>query len=653
MRVTSGADGGIGRASTGVAVDDLPVAALVCVGARVQAANELAAELLGRPVTELVGVDIAELLPVAGPAEGVVAVGERWLRVEGLRGVGTRGAGSEPGRPVVLCLRDVTGERRHAAIVDRVADATFVIDRRGAVRWRSEALVVGSGVGDEEALGSLPLERVHPEDMPGVLEAFARLMSEPGGRAALVVRSRSVGDTDVWETQEIMGHNGLDDPDLGGVVVQLRGRGDPQRVETLGQADGELQSLTEVVPVGILLCDPAGKIVYRNPAARRLLGEDLHSFRHKEWSALVRPEHRDAVNAVMDAARRKGEASTVTAAFERGDRSTPCWLRLQVSPHESGGRRLWTVVAVEDVTDRVEAEAETARLTRVLDASSDLVLVWRRTSGELLWANRAARALLEVPLPDGSPRRPGDLVDEDDRVKLRRAEQTAARTDDVWQGEMTVRHPTREPFPVSVVASAQRDAGGAVDTVALVARDISDLKAAEERLRHLATHDALTGLANRTLLADRLDGALERQRRTRTGLAVLYCDLDGFKAVNDDLGDHRAGDVVLTEVARRLAQAVREADTLARVGGDEFVLVAEEVEDGPAAEVLADRLHHALVAPVIVGGDHIQLGLSVGAAVVPPGAPVGAEELLIVADRAMYRAKRTGKGRTEVVLLDR
>jgi diguanylate cyclase (GGDEF)-like protein/PAS domain S-box-containing protein len=164
----------------------------------------------------------------------------------------------------------------------------------------------------------------------------------------------------------------------------------------------------------------------------------------------------------------------------------------------------------------------------------------------------------------------------------------------------------------------------------------------EERMRHDALHDPLTGLANRTLLRDRLEHALARSAREVLSTGVLFVDLDEFKAVNDYFG-HATGDAVLTEVATRLRAAVRPADTVARVGGDEFVVVCEDVDE-EAALALGHRLEEAVRRPIVLGGTEHELTASIGIA-------LGREDpdaVMAAADVAVYRAKAGGRGRVEV-----
>ena len=199
------------------------------------------------------------------------------------------------------------------------------------------------------------------------------------------------------------------------------------------------------------------------------------------------------------------------------------------------------------------------------------------------------------------------------------------------------------------VARATRLLAGAVAEGAVVAHeDVTERKKAEEEATHLALHDPLTGLPNRRLLADRLGQALSRAGREGTVVAVLYLDLEGFKEVNDGFG-HEAGDRVLAAFAGRLEGRLRESDTAARVGGDEFVVVLEEVRGEGEALALAERLERALEEPFEVGeAGERTLSASVGVALstLPHGCP---EDLLRSADLAMYRSrKREGKGRVSL-----
>jgi diguanylate cyclase (GGDEF)-like protein len=169
----------------------------------------------------------------------------------------------------------------------------------------------------------------------------------------------------------------------------------------------------------------------------------------------------------------------------------------------------------------------------------------------------------------------------------------------------------------------------------------AQLEKANAQLEHAATHDALTGLPNRVLLADRLAQATAQSERYSRGFAVMVVDLDRFKSINDSLG-HIAGDDLLKEMAKRLSQQLRKADTLARLGGDEFVLVLNEISGPRDAETVASKVLAAMAQPVTLSGLEVQISASIGISVFPEDG-VDAETLLQHADAAMYHAKKNGR----------
>ncbi|PTM85960.1 diguanylate cyclase/phosphodiesterase with PAS/PAC sensor(s) [Streptomyces sp. VMFN-G11Ma] len=200
---------------------------------------------------------------------------------------------------------------------------------------------------------------------------------------------------------------------------------------------------------------------------------------------------------------------------------------------------------------------------------------------------------------------------------------------------------------LNVESTVNRHQGGLIFN----SRDVTERVRLQAQLQHNAEHDPLTDLPNRALFTQRVQQALSGRRSTDRGTAVLFIDLDGFKAVNDTIG-HQAGDELLVQAARRLQDAVRKGDTASRLGGDEFaaLIVGDGTRDRTARErhilELADRLRVTLSQPYLIDGNDVRVAASIGVAFAEPG--LGAGELLRNADLAMYRAKASGKGRVEL-----
>lgn len=177
-----------------------------------------------------------------------------------------------------------------------------------------------------------------------------------------------------------------------------------------------------------------------------------------------------------------------------------------------------------------------------------------------------------------------------------------------------------------------------------LAHSVAALVEAQRALQHIAWHDALTGLPNRTLLADRLRQDMRRVRRNDEFLALAYIDLDGFKAINDTHG-HEVGDRLLVEIASRMRAALRDVDTVARLGGDEFAAIFTDLAAASASEPLIERLLGAIAAPVVIDGLGLQVSGSIGVSYFPQQGDLEAEQLLRQADHAMYAAKLSGRNR--------
>ena len=187
--------------------------------------------------------------------------------------------------------------------------------------------------------------------------------------------------------------------------------------------------------------------------------------------------------------------------------------------------------------------------------------------------------------------------------------------------------------------------GGRVLTVGSI-RDVTAHKITEQQLEHEALHDPLTGLPNRSLFGDRLDHALARSRRPGSNLAVYFCDIDNFKRINDSLG-HEAGDELLVALPARLAEALRQADTVARFGGDEFVILCEDLGSEAGALRIAERITEVFRQPFTIEGNEHHVSISVGLVFVE-GGMASTSEVLRDADVAMYRAKARGRGKFEL-----
>lgn len=295
--------------------------------------------------------------------------------------------------------------------------------------------------------------------------------------------------------------------------------------------------------------------------------------------------------------------------------------------------------AQQDALGNGPTDRDEMPVGRFLEAAGDAVFRLDH-SGRILYASQRAVELIGSAagmLGSGLQ----DLAQNDDRVAIRLAFERAIESGAAEK--IAVRLPTRREllwFELQFTSYVAVD--GCVE-ILVVGRDISEQQAAEERLRHLATHDALTGLPNRALLSDRLQMAIAQARRSGRGFALLALDLDRFKKINDALG-HDVGDTLLRVAGERLRETLRSVDTLARVGSDEYFAILPGAASEAEIQTVARRMISNIQLPFEIQGHTLYVGVSIGAATFPEHGEDGVR-LMTHADTAMGRAKGSGKAR--------
>jgi diguanylate cyclase (GGDEF)-like protein/PAS domain S-box-containing protein len=394
-------------------------------------------------------------------------------------------------------------------------------------------------------------------------------------------------------------------------------------VGALARAEERTQLLFRSSPVPMWVHDEETlAIVDANPAAQQAYGWTAEEFRALHLT--------DIVEAEADELR--AGAGTGERRHRRKDGSFR-WVTVTSQAVEHQGRPA-RLSAAHDVTAQHDREVRTRA---ILDHAADAILTID-LDGTVESINPAAERMFGGRVDELVGRNIGELMAPDapgpagavmTGVRLGR-EVIGLRVDGTT-------------FPLELSVTEVELGDRTISTV--VARDITERKAFERRLAHQGTHDALTGLPNRTLFMDRVAHALASAQRTRRPLAVLFCDIDRFKVVNDSLG-HTAGDALLFAVASRYRSALRATDTVARFGGDEFVVLAEDLATDADAVVVAEKLATSLREPVPVGRQEIHVSASVGIAVADPETATP-ESLVRDADVAMYRAKARGRARHE------
>ena len=642
-------------------------------------ANAAAERLFGAAPLQLLGRPHAELVPTPlrarelnnrqalGAGEAFIHESER-LRFDGQRLlvsvtlVAESGAHPEEAGATEF-IRDITAREeaaealavsaeRFRSLSDCVPVGVFHVDRGGLSgytneQWRQIYQITPAQVSHETWLS-----RVHPEDRERVREASH--LSQ-GGNVPFDEVYRVV-----WPSGEIR-HvrsraqelQSLRGEPLGfvGMVEDITERRafESQLVQARDQARAAAQEALENARLLRNIADAVPGLVayWRRDLSCRFASRsflDWYGRSREEMLTLSMPEVLGADAFERTQPYLDGVLAGQVQAFERSirrpDGRLGHMLVHYVPDTDARGEVRGIFAVANDVTSLKLAQRELMLAATVLEATVDAIMV-TDAQGVILSVNPAFTAITGFEAQEVLGRTL-DLLGRDDPA-LEAQARLALRAQRHWQGELWRRRKSGEAFLQWLDVSLIPDEDGAGERLLHVFSDGTERRQRDERLRHLAFHDALTGLANRSLLMERLSRLLGQTHRERRELALMYMDLDGFKAVNDSVG-HAQGDALLRLVAARMTPLVRDTDTLARLGGDEFVLLLDQAAGVQELEQVAGRLIEAVSQPVVLAGQSVVVGVSVGIARFPQDGR-SVETLMRAADLAMYAAKAGGRNR--------
>jgi len=527
-------------------------------------------------------------------------------------------------------------ENRFRALIRDGSDAISLFDPAGVILYDSPAVGEVLGLVPDQRVGREIFELVHPDDLPYAHMLFEELLREPDAKLRAQLRLRHAEGS--WRWADISAANMLEEPGVRALVTSSRDITDQKKMEeALRESEQRYRKLVEGASDAIFTIDLEGTLTSVNSACERISGysrQEMLCTRLRQW---VAPEYLVSIQKNIEALLGGGAAGPLELELIARDGHR---VALEVSSRLQfrNGVPAAVLCIGRDISQRKRTERLEHNRREVLEMVAQnrpLSVVLRRLEEtiEHYYPETVAHVLLEgssvcpehAANPHGapSPEFPGRL-----NVPIRAC-------DGQVLGVLEVLH--REGWQVAGSEQVFLDAQAKLASIALEHRQLTN------RLAYQAQHDPLTGLPNRVLLEDRLQQAMALARRTGKMVAVVYVDLDRFKLINDTLG-HVVGDVLLQEAAKRLKSAVRESDTLARTGGDEFLAVLFGIDSPDDAAMAGERLVEAMREPFLVSGHELFTTASVGLSLFPQdGEDAGV--LQQHADVALYAAKGRGRNR--------
>jgi len=503
--------------------------------------------------------------------------------------------------------------------------------------WWSDQFRRLLGFRDEEdfpnVLGSWA-SRLHPEDSAPTLAAFAAHITDRSGRTPYDVayRLRCRNGEYRWFSAR-----GKTIRTSDGTALRVAGSlTDITDRNAILDLKRYAEDIIANLPAGLIVVDEALRVLSVNRSFREIFGlksrDDVSGYELE--AILARLGLREEVQSILaDGTTLRG--IDVTLGKKR--------LRVAIAGIRLAEEDRHLLVVVEDVTEEQRLREETrAHATRyrdqasLLDKATDAIIV-RGIDHRILFWNKGAERLYGWTPEEAMRISPGEQIWDDPAAFTDVANRVLDHGE--WRGEITQRRKDGSTLIVESQRTLVRDENEQPQSILVINTDITQRKATDEKIRHLALYDTMTGLPNRTLFMDRIKQVLANAERYGRRLAILFMDLNRFKEINDTQG-HGVGDQVLIEVARRFQATLRKEETLARLTGDEFVVVAEAA-DQAAAVLITERLQRALAEPIATNGHTFSVGVSIGIAFYPEDG-VTIEDLLKRADIAMYRAKALG-----------
>ncbi len=520
-------------------------------------------------------------------------------------------------------------------VIHAMPGPLFVFDGQGRMLWWNAHLERAFGYSRERIASMSPLEFFTVETRPTIREGIERVLTEGEGEAEGEILTADGRVLPYRFAAVRTERNGA--AVVAGIGIDV---GEQKRAEErLRVSEQWFRAMFERAALGGAMVDRDGRVREANPMLARMLRVDAEAVKGTRCLDAAEPEQAEREAQLL---RELGHGQRESYQLEKrcvaGD-GRVLWLRVSVSRMSDRPEERTFLAFVEDSTEWKATEQKLKQWEKVFENTSEGILITDR-SRAILSVNLAFTTVTGYTEEEVLGKDPGILQSGLQGSAFYEEMWDTIRREGSWSGEIWNRRKDGSIYPQWLTISAVTDDDGEVTHYIGEFADITELRESQRELERLAHHDPLTGLANRTALQSELDRVVAKAEQREGDVAVLLLDLDDLKRVNDSLG-HSQGDVLLCTVAERLSKLVRAGDTVARIGGDEFVLVLEGPTDRQRLTDVVNRIGREVQRPVNLAGHEVRCRVSIGIARCP-GDSEDPQVLLAHADAAMYGAKKVG-----------
>jgi diguanylate cyclase (GGDEF)-like protein/PAS domain S-box-containing protein len=538
-------------------------------------------------------------------------------------------------RDIEAALRE--GERYYRHVIDSAVDGYFAMDTQRRFVEVNGTLCKLFGYVREEWLGKTPVEFIAEESRAELIAQMQRIDNTDHRRYQLLAR-RKDGSTFPILLNNTTHHNEKGEV-VGsfGFITDLSPVFEAQRA--IAESERDLRGILDDLQDTYYRTDQTGSVVRASRSVEQLLGYTAEEMLGRKLADFYCSKaDRDEFLALM-----KANGGHIVGGESRLRHKDGHEVWVLTTAHfilDAAGAVIGVEGTTRDNTRQRKAEEELRLAAKVFESSGEAIMI-TDAAGGIISVNRAFSLVTGYPAAEVTGRNASLLASGRHSREFFGGMWRSVLETGYWSGEIWNKRRNGEIFPEWLSLSSVRDAQGRVTHLVGIFSDISERKAAEARIAFLAHHDALTGLPNRLLLKDRMEQAIVHCERSGNKVALLFVDLDRFKAVNDTFG-HPVGDALLRDTAQRLLACVRDSDTISRHGGDEFLVVLTDLQSSEVPAQIAGKIMAALGQPFHIETHEAAISASVGIAVYPEdGSDFG--ELLKKADIAMYHAKEAGR----------